>query len=541
MKNLDAKDIFSFPISSKNTEEDKRLRSLDGRRRLQSMPLKPLQIFQGNGAYYFDLYIGSPPQRQTVLLDTGSENVAIPCQECNDCGDNHIDPLFDQYASESFRQLKCLECQHGKCSEKDDTCRVESHYIEGSSWKGIEVNDKIFNSRSGEVPIDTNSIDKDEGVSDSDGFPLTFTCMASVEREFHDQIADGIAGLGMQGGSLWRQMYDQGYIQSKQFSLCLSSHPLQNRLVGALTLGGIDERLGQKESDMAYMEMKNSSGQYEVQIRNIFLKKNGGQRMRDLSLDARSTNTITLSSEEEILNHEGVILDSGTTGTLLTPALKEALDSAWQEATGETFPTDLVSMSANDLKDWPTFVFQMKGSPSNARRRKNDNLLASTYNLHDNPNDVLVALPPSQYMSLDMSTGKYFPLLKADGAYNKGTILGSNFMRQHSVLFDIENKRIGFAESDCNFNTILSSEGKEDQMMFPDPYVSYNKVMAWYHEDLCAKDLRLCASLRRNALVLVNASLSLILIRMLFIIRSGKRAQKKDGDSHIRTQIELYS
>ena len=31
------------------------------------------------GYYYINLYIGSPPQKQSVIIDTGSGQLALPC------------------------------------------------------------------------------------------------------------------------------------------------------------------------------------------------------------------------------------------------------------------------------------------------------------------------------------------------------------------------------------------------------------------------------------------------------------------------------
>ena len=38
------------------------------------------------GYYYADIWLGSPPQRASVILDTGSGLTAIPCTGCRDCG-----------------------------------------------------------------------------------------------------------------------------------------------------------------------------------------------------------------------------------------------------------------------------------------------------------------------------------------------------------------------------------------------------------------------------------------------------------------------
>jgi hypothetical protein len=53
---------------------------------------------QGNislGYYYADLYLGTPPQKQSFIIDTGSTLFAVPCNMCTSCGLRHLNPQFD--------------------------------------------------------------------------------------------------------------------------------------------------------------------------------------------------------------------------------------------------------------------------------------------------------------------------------------------------------------------------------------------------------------------------------------------------------------
>eukprot|EP01022_Parablepharisma_sp_SALTPOND_P022033 TRINITY_DN4418_c0_g1_i1.p5 TRINITY_DN4418_c0_g1~~TRINITY_DN4418_c0_g1_i1.p5 ORF type:complete len:136 (-),score=6.56 TRINITY_DN4418_c0_g1_i1:1198-1605(-) len=75
--------------------------------------------------YYFaEIYVGSPPQKQSMLIDTGSSLVALPCEEyCKgNCGKQHRDPFFNPEVSRTFTQTSCnseemerCECENGKC------------------------------------------------------------------------------------------------------------------------------------------------------------------------------------------------------------------------------------------------------------------------------------------------------------------------------------------------------------------------------------------------------------------------------------------
>lgn len=57
-------------------------RSVSGRRRLAS---SSSPLFQGMGTHYSFLWVGTPPQRVSVIMDTGSHHTAFPCTGCK-CG-----------------------------------------------------------------------------------------------------------------------------------------------------------------------------------------------------------------------------------------------------------------------------------------------------------------------------------------------------------------------------------------------------------------------------------------------------------------------
>jgi hypothetical protein len=42
-------------------------------------------LFQGMGTHYSFLWVGNPPQRVSVIMDTGSHHTAFPCVGCK-CG-----------------------------------------------------------------------------------------------------------------------------------------------------------------------------------------------------------------------------------------------------------------------------------------------------------------------------------------------------------------------------------------------------------------------------------------------------------------------
>ena len=71
--------------------------------------------------YYVNLYVGNPPQRQSVIFDTGSDLTAFPCDLCKEghCG-KHNNPIFDQKKTSTISDLKCdSSFQNWKCKACD--------------------------------------------------------------------------------------------------------------------------------------------------------------------------------------------------------------------------------------------------------------------------------------------------------------------------------------------------------------------------------------------------------------------------------------
>ena len=75
-----------------------------------SLPEHTLPVY-GNaslGYYYVDLFVGHPPQQQSVIIDTGSGQLALPCNKCTNCNPKHIDTPFDMSKSKTAEYLTCV-------------------------------------------------------------------------------------------------------------------------------------------------------------------------------------------------------------------------------------------------------------------------------------------------------------------------------------------------------------------------------------------------------------------------------------------------
>ena len=187
-------------------------------------------------AYWFvDLLVGTPPQRTSVIVDTGSGVCAFTCNVCKDCG-NHIDKAFDFGASSSAAWSSCsADCPSGSCV--DNHCAYRVSYSEGSSLSGYWFTDNVQLGDTGEENIPAKSF---------------LGCHTSETNLFFTQSVNGILGLAPRSSrshpSILESLFVDERIDKSIFSLCIAHEG------GELTVGGPPDSV-----ELAYIPMKTNT------------------------------------------------------------------------------------------------------------------------------------------------------------------------------------------------------------------------------------------------------------------------------------------
>eukprot|EP00531_Pseudo-nitzschia_arenysensis_P009925 CAMPEP_0116147452 /NCGR_PEP_ID=MMETSP0329-20121206/17761_1 /TAXON_ID=697910 /ORGANISM="Pseudo-nitzschia arenysensis, Strain B593" /LENGTH=740 /DNA_ID=CAMNT_0003643379 /DNA_START=211 /DNA_END=2433 /DNA_ORIENTATION=+ len=436
-------------------------------------------LFEGYGTHYIDLWCGSPPQRQTVIVDTGSGVTAFPCSGCRDCGvpDYHIDRLFVEEESDTFQESTCVkrsDCIMDRSNCQGGTCKIGMSYAEGSRWNAYEAVDRCYVAGPHETPLiaDANENENEKINPDADdmdpkhaaelAFDMTFGCQTVVTGLFKTQLADGIMGMSNQASTFWSQMFKAGKMGSdRQFSLCFSRPPSVTREgteAGAMTLGGSDKRL--HTSPMVYTAQANKgrASFFSVKVRKFMLRD--GKYGESVQSTAKNPNmgVTELDIDESVINTGGIIVDSGTTDTYWNQGISRAFNKVFQEKAGFAHHNQAMSLTEDQLKNMPTILLQLysdDATNSHVDKYKTPGLAGAMDTAH--PSDVILAIPPSHYMEYNPEkkkyTSRFYPTERS------GSVLGANAMMGHDVFFDIDSMRIGWAESDCDYTSTVKGNG----------------------------------------------------------------------------------
>ena len=309
-------------------------------------------------------------------------------------------------------------------------------YQEGSSWSANESRDLVS----------IGSPDQ----KNSNQFNMIFGCQTSITGLFQTQLADGILGMDNDRTALWRQMYDSKVIDFPTFSLCFT-HQLDYKLeAGTMTIGTTIPEL--HKHPIVYAEIEEGSHMFSIHLRKIYLYSEGVESVEELE----ETNLQVLQVEERVLNDGRVVIDSGTTDTYLNLDIKEEFCKLWKDITKNSFSVGPNAYSKTEFYQLPTIVFQMKGTTTNIiKDLKGTPGSASRFD-EDYAKDILVVMPPSHYMQYLPGSKTFIPKIRFEES--GGTVLGANFMQGHDIFFDRDNRRIGFAESNCDYKYLVSGK-----------------------------------------------------------------------------------
>jgi len=347
------------------------------------------------------------------------------------------------------------ECDGLKC-HMNHTYRKESH------WDAFEASDRCY---AGGFHFLAVTEEAQEAMTDDAtkvrdyAFDLSFACQNTLTGPLAESLQDGVLGMGDGGTSYWKQMYERGAVEKQLFSLCYNFRPRVDgwsSLAGVMSLGGVDERLW--KTPVVYASRVDETGHggyYGVTIRALYLWEADKASLTGITgITTNKQNIAKVAIHNKSITS---IIDSATSETRLSATMKKAFNKAWFNMVGTQYSNFQNSFTHEDIITFPTIIIQLQGDNSQLPRHTVG--LAQPLDSH-HPNDVLIAIPPTNYFQLDENTNQY--LTRLSFSDDETTILGSNAMMGHDVVFDIDNQRIGWAESACDYEQILNPPNETD-------------------------------------------------------------------------------
>ncbi|XVF15475.1 hypothetical protein REPUB_Repub09cG0156700 [Reevesia pubescens] len=347
-----------------------------------------------NGYYTTRLWIGTPPQRFALIVDTGSTVTYVPCATCEQCG-RHQDPKFQPDLSSTYKPVKCnLDCN---CDNDRVQCIYERQYAEMSSSSGVLGEDIMsFGNQSELVPQ-----------------RAVFGCENEETGDLYSQHADGIMGLGRGDLSIVDQLVEKGVI-SDSFSLCYGGMDIGG---GAMVLGGISA-----PSDMVFSNSDPlRSLYYNIDLKEIHV---AGKQL--------PVNPSVFDGKH------GTVLDSGTTYAYLP----EAAFSAFKDA---------IIKELNSLKkirgpdpNYNDICFSSTSSDISELPK----IFPTVEMVFGNKQKLL--LSPENYLFRHSKVNGAYCLGIFQNEKDPTTLLGGIIVRNTLVTYDREHSKIGFWKTNCS-------------------------------------------------------------------------------------------
>ena len=361
----------------------------------------------GLNYYYTNLYLGENNEKQTYIIDTGSSVTTSPCVLCIKCG-KHLNNYF------SLEENSNILCNDNKCKlvkshcGSNNRCSLYSSYSEGSTLEGIYVNKLI-------------KLQEDDNLSEGKYAPIG--CTTSETHLFLTQKADGIMGLANNDKSFVSVMHKVGVIKNDIFGLCLA------KMGGYFSIGEINTTYHREKIN--YVKMERSSLFYSIDMEYIFIN--------DIKINSFSKSKYQ------------IIIDSGTTISYFPKdVFNEIVDKTksicnsyenknacgkyeYDRNLGPCFIfDDIEKMNVGVLHYWPKFNF----------------ILNNDYNFR---------WTSDQYVFNDTNKKRMRACMGFNSQNGRFT-MGSTWMIGHEIIFDKQNKKIGFVEANCDKNKNISMD-----------------------------------------------------------------------------------
>lgn len=379
----------------------------------------------GKNNYYITLYLDEQKKPQSFLLDTLGSLISSQCIFYSSQEQNP-EPFMEMTKEKDIINCKnnimCSNYPFSSCNKSK--CEFEYKY-NNSTLKGIYVKKNIAFLEKGESRI------------------LPIGCTLSESNEFLEEEIDGILGINSDNNSFIELLYKEKIISSKKFSICLNQKDGGYFSFGQINENYYNDKKNQKYKNIIpnYIPYNNlEKGNYGLEINSLSIK----ERNNILSNGVKLNCVIDSKSVKTYFNE---YIYNNLINEILSYCLgKKGNCKNIQKIENYGYCSNFKSKQEiikSINKYWPTIILGFQ-----------------KYN-H--------TLSPENYFVAYSSEGKIKACIGLEKTNKDFNILGTTFLNGYNIIFDNENKKIGFIETNCQFNENNIENEDYINRVFDDP------------------------------------------------------------------------
>lgn len=360
------------------------------------------------GEHYIDVFLGNNRQKQSLLIDITSYLTSLMCEGiCTDCKDNNK-TLYKLSNSSSI-----IKCEEEKCGFLNSNCddeEKEQCTYNTNNINGVYIEDYFL--------FKNASYLKDNGYNDT---KMLFGCNSHNILSYENKNYSGVIGLGADLDSfipVYLAMNPNLTNIDGFFSICYDK-----KEGGYLNIDNIDSSFHNEFDEITFFSYNDKNSAYQFILSSITLLNTINNKLFELQI----SNTMIATFTNDYFTY---------------------------------FPPSLYDNLKDLLNNYLT-LFEIEASID--KDANSTLLIVNTNTIYDLIEDYLptisFSIPLNQY-----SFGKYKWTPQNYLSYINDTIyinikessdeytisLGSSWMSDHEIIFNFNEKKIGFIESNCN-------------------------------------------------------------------------------------------
>ncbi|KAK1242637.1 hypothetical protein MKX08_005449 [Trichoderma sp. CBMAI-0020] len=432
-------------------------------RRDGTVALDALNNITGGG-YYAEFSVGTPPQKLSFMLDTGSSDTWVNSVDADLCTDSILQEEIGEFCSKQFDQTKSKSFNSTRQS-------FNITYLDGRNIRGRYFKDTVTIN-------DATIKNQQMGLA-----------LESVR-------GTGLMGLGYRSNeaaaikypTVIENMVSQKIIAMPAFSLYLND--LQTSQ-GSILFGGVDtDKFHGGLATLPFQPLPASVS-----------------RTSDIVMYAVQLNGLKVSGVDTPAVNATAVLDSGSTISLLPGDVVQAVWKEFGVMSIQGIPNPFVDCAKANLKDTSlSFQFTNKTIRVPIDEMVIDNLASVQDRIFSDPTLKQVFKGWSGVCTFGMASTSDFGI-----SSDQFVLLGDTFLRSAYVVYDLQNQQVGIAQATLNSTSSSIIEFQAGSKSIPGPVSTGSDDSSSDDGDSSSKD---------NAGVALHPALSAAVAGTLFVTLS---------------------